>query len=299
MNVLYKGMPKVKGVWEIIDNWMEFRKECIINGLNYECDKIRKELHLLYGIKNILIDIDKAIEIIRFSKHYKNELMKYFKIDEVQAEYILKLTLRDINKDFIKEKTSKIKELEKELNDKLKTINNDKRLSSIILDDIRYISNKFKTKRRTDIIKQFTENKLANKIEIQDYNLNIVLSKEGYLKKVKLTSLRGASEYKFKDGDELLSLRQTSNKNDLLVFTSKQNCYKLKIHEIQDHKPSSLGLYLPSHLQLNEDEYIIDALKLSLSKLICLLSNILYYKNEILTSFEKFLHIHIAIHTYL
>ena len=87
-----------------------------------------------------------------------------------------------------------------------------------------------------------------------------MLSKEGYLKKVKLTSLRGASEYKFKDGDELLSLRQTSNKNDLLIFTDKQNCYKLKIHEIQDHKPSVLGLYLPSHLQLEEDEYIIDAI---------------------------------------
>ena len=121
-------------------------------------------------------------------------------------------------------------------------------------------SNKFKTKRRTEIVDLFTTNQSIDKVEIEDYNLNIVLSKEGYMKKVRLTSLRGASEYKFKDGDTLLSVRQTSNKNDLLIFTNKQNCYKLKIHEIQDHKPSVLGLYLPSHLQLDEDEYIVDVI---------------------------------------
>lgn len=274
MNVLYKGMPKVKGVWEIIDNWIEFRKECIVNGLNYECDKIRTELHLLYGIKNILIDIEKAIEIIRFSKDYKNELMQYFNLDEVQAEYLLKLTLRDINENFIKNKISKIDKLESELNDKIRIINNNEDLLNIILNDIRYISNKFKTKRRTEISNLFTTNQSIDKVEIEDYNLNIVLSKEGYLKKVKLTSLRGASEYKFKDGDSLLSLRQTSNKNDLLVFTTKQNCYKLKIHDIQDHKPSVLGLYLPSYLQLDEDEHIIDVIPTD-------------YSEEILIAYEN------------
>ena len=262
MRVLYNGMPKVKGVWEIIDNWIEFRKECIKNGLNYECDKIKKELHLLYGIKNILGDINKAIEIIRFSKNYKSDLMNTFRIDEIQAEYILKLTLRDINKDFIESKISKVEKLESELNDKIDIINNNERLLFIILDDIKYVSNKFKTKRRTQILEQFS----LNKTEAEDYNLNLVLSKEGYLKKVKLTSLRGNSEYRFKDGDKLSTIRQTSNKNDLLVFTNQQNCYKLKIHEIQDHKPSVLGLYLPSYLQLDKEEYIVDVIPTNYSE---------------------------------
>ena len=200
--------------------------------------------------------------------------MQYFNLDEVQSEYLIKLTLRDINENFIKNKISKIDKLESELNDKIRIINNDKDLLHIIVNDIRYISNKFKTKRRTEVSDLFTTNQSIDKVEIEDYNLNIVLSKEGYLKKVKLTSLRGASEYKFKDGDSLLSLRQTSNKNDLLVFTTKQNCYKLKIHEIQDHKPSVLGLYLPSHLQLDENEHIVDVIPTD-------------YSEEILIAYEN------------
>ena len=259
MNVLYKGMPKVRGVWDIIDCWIEFRKECIANGIKYECKQLSKELHLLYGIKNILIDIEKAINIIRFSEHHKEELMNTFNLDDIQVEYILKLTLRDINKTFISKKISKIDELEKTLSDKKDIITNNSKLLNIVLEDIRYISNKFKTPRRTQIVDMFAKsNDSIEDMFIEDYNLNIVLSSSGYMKKVRLTSLRGASEYRLKDGDTITSIRQTSNKSDLLIFTTKQNCYKVKTHTINDHKPSALGLYLPSHLQLSEDEEIID-----------------------------------------
>ena len=272
MNVLTKGMPKVLGVWQIINAWLEFRKECIINGLSYECEKIQKELHLLKGMYKILPDIEKAIEIIRFSENPLTDLVKVFDLDNQQGEYILKLTLRDLNKKNIEKKTSAINSLKLELKHKNDIITNDSELMNIILKDLQYISSKFKSKRRTKILDSF--GKIKKEQNIEDYNLNIVLSKEGYLKKVKLTSLRGASEYKFKDGDELLSLRQTSNKNDLLVFTNKQNCYKLKIHEIQDHKPSVLGLYLPSQLQLDEDEYIVDVIPTN-------------YSEEILIAYEN------------
>ena len=258
MNVLYNGMPSVQGVWGIIPKWIDFRKGCIIRSLKHEKIKLEKEYHLFKGFKNIINDLDKVIEIIRFEDEPINKLQLEFDLDELQAKYIFGLSLKDINKKYIEKKLQDISVMSNNIKELDITINSNDKLMNIIMSDLEYINKTYKSPRRTKIIDDIADT--IEDILIEDYNLNIVLSKEGYLKKVKLTSLRGASEYKFKDGDSLLSLRQTSNKNDLLIFTNKQNCYKLKIHEIQDHKPSVLGLYLPSHLQLEEDEHIIDVI---------------------------------------
>ena len=258
MNVLYNGMPSVQGVWGIIPKWIDFRKGCIIRSLKHEKIKLEKEYHLFKGFKNIINDLDKVIEIIRFEDEPINKLQLEFDLDELQAKYIFGLSLKDINKKYIEKKLQDISVMSNNIKELDITINSNDKLMNIIMSDLEYINKTYKSPRRTKIIDDIADT--IEDILIEDYNLNIVLSKEGYMKKVKLTSLRGASEYKFKDGDTLLSVRQTSNKNDLLIFTNKQNCYKLKIHEIQDHKPSVLGLYLPSHLQLDEDEYIVDVI---------------------------------------
>ena len=195
-----------------------------------------------------------------------------FGLDELQAKYILGLSLKDINKKYIEKKLQDINTISNNIKELETTISSNDKLMDIIISDLEYINKTYKSPRRTKIVEDTADT--VEDILIEDYNLNIVLSKEGYMKKVRLTSLRGASEYKFKDGDELLSLRQTSNKNDLLVFTTKQNCYKLKIHEIQDHKPSVLGLYLPSHLQLDENEHIVDVIPTD-------------YSEEILIAYEN------------
>ena len=272
MNVLYNGMPGVQGVWGIIPKWIDFRKGCIIRSLKYEKIKLEKEYHLFKGFKNIINDLDKVIEIIRFDDEPIDKLQLEFGLDELQAKYILGLSLKDINKKYIEKKLQDINTISNNIKELETTISSNDKLMDIIISDLEYINKTYKSPRRTKIVEDAADT--VEDILIEDYNLNIVLSKEGYMKKVRLTSLRGASEYKFKDGDELLSLRQTSNKNDLLVFTTKQNCYKLKIHEIQDHKPSVLGLYLPSHLQLDENEHIVDVIPTD-------------YSEEILIAYEN------------
>ncbi len=186
-------------------------------------------------------------------------LINNFGLDGIQAKYISELQLKKLNKDNINKQYNKLKSLNDMCEDLNSYLENENKLREKLANELIELTKKYPMDRKSELL-DIANSKPIEDILIEDYNLNIVLSKEGYMKKVRLTSLRGASEYKFKDGDELLSLRQTSNKNDLLVFTTKQNCYKLKIHEIQDHKPSVLGLYLPSHLQLEEDEHIIDVI---------------------------------------
>ena len=258
--VLHKGKPKVLGVKDILKYWCEFRIETMQRTLDYNINKLNSELILMKGLSEILINLDECIKIIRNAESDEEciqSLMNKYNLNKIQAEYISNIKLRNLNKSSIQKQLLKIKNLEEKLKYSTELRNNENDIRRLLAEELISLGNKYSKPRKSELL-DITDSKPIEDILIEDYNLNIVLSKEGYMKKVKLTSLRGASEYKFKDGDTLLSIRQTSNKNDLLIFTNKQNCYKLKIHEIQDHKPSVLGLYLPSHLQLDEDEYIVD-----------------------------------------
>ena len=274
--VLHEGKPKVLGVKDILKYWCEFRIETMQRTLDYNINKLNSELMLMKGLSEILINLDECIKIIRDAESDEEciqSLMNKYNLNKIQAEYISNIKLRNLNKSSIQKQLLKIKNLEEKLKYSTELRNNENDIRRLLAEELISLGNKHSKPRKSELL-DILDSKPIEDILIEDYNINIVLSKEGYLKKVKLTSLRGASEYKFKDGDELLSLRQTSNKNDLLVFTSKQNCYKLKIHEIQDHKPSVLGLYLPSHLQLSEDEYIVDVIPTN-------------YSEEILIAYEN------------
>ena len=258
--VLHKGKPKVLGVKDILKYWCEFRIETMQRTLDYNINKLNSELILMKGLSEILINLDECIKIIRNAESDEEciqSLMNKYNLNKIQAEYISNIKLRNLNKSSIQKQLLKIKNLEEKLKYSIELRNNENDIRRLLAEELISLGNKYSKPRKSELL-DITDSNQIEDILIEDYNLNIVLSKEGYMKKVRLTSLRGASEYKFKDGDTLLSVRQTSNKNDLLIFTNKQNCYKLKIHEIQDHKPSVLGLYLPSHLQLDEDEYIVD-----------------------------------------
>lgn len=260
--VLHEGKPKVLGVKDILKHWCKFRIETMQRTLDYNINKLNSELVLMRGLNEILIDLDECIKIIRNAESDEEctqNLMDKYNLNKIQADYISNIKLRNLNKSNIQKQLLKIKNLEEKLKQSIELRDNEDDIRKLLAEELISLGNKYSKPRKSELL-DIADSKPIEDILIEDYNLNIVLSKEGYMKKVRLTSLRGASEYKFKDGDSLLSLRQTSNKNDLLIFTDKQNCYKLKIHEIQDHKPSVLGLYLPSHLQLDEDEHIIDVI---------------------------------------
>ena len=274
--VLHEGKPRVLGVKDILNHWCDFRISTKKRSIIHDINKINKELELLHGLGKILTSINECIDIIKTSKSDKDailKLMKTYQLNEIQADYVANTKIRSLNIDNINRQLNKIKELEDSFEKLNSLLQDDRSIRELLSKELIELGRKYNTPRKTTLL-DLQDLKMDEDVLIEDYNLNTVLSKDGYLKKVKLTSLRGASEYKFKDGDELLSLRQTSNKNDLLVFTSKQNCYKLKIHEIQDHKPSVLGLYLPSQLQLDEDEYIVDVIPTN-------------YSEEILIAYEN------------
>lgn len=242
MNVLYQGMPKVCGVWEIIDKWIEFRKECIKNGITYEIDKLEKELHILHGLEKILLNIDNAVNIIRFNENPVLGLMLEFGLDEIQSKYVVNTKLLNINELHIKSKIKDIRDLENELIQLKTNVTNDKFILNKVVEDLSYINDKFKSPRRT-IVKDSFNNKNAEDLLIDDYNSQIQLSREGYFKKTKLTGLK-ATTNKLKDGDEIITTLECKNKDELLVFCEDLNVYKFRLHEMEETKLSNLGQYL-------------------------------------------------------
>ena len=243
MNVLYKGLPSVCGVWSIIDKWLEFRKECLINGIDYQIDITSKELHKLEGFEKIKDDLDKVIEIIRFSNNVRNDLMNEFKIDEIQSEYIEKTQLINLNEIKIKEQTENIENLRS----KITTLTNNKSdnefLNNLIIEGLTYILKEYPTPRRTNIIDSFDDVKVEELL-VDDYNCVCYLTESGYFKKVKSISNKGNN--KLKDGDNIKTVLECNNKDEVLIFGSDLCCYKFKLHTLQEDKLSNLGQYLPN-----------------------------------------------------
>ena len=257
-NILIAGMPKVLGVGEILEEWTAWRIDCVKRRIFYQIQKKQERLHLLKGLERILLDIDKAIAIIRETEMEAEvipNLMIGFGIDEIQANYVAEIKLRNINKEYILKQTKAIDELEREIAELQDVLGSPRKLKSVIKKELKAVSDKFGQPRKTEIIYHIDEIQPEEETElIPDYPVTVFVSKEGYLKKITAQSLRMSGEQKFKEGDSLSMTVETTNRAELLVFTDKQQCYKTRLSDFEDGKASILGDYLPQKLGFDADE---------------------------------------------
>jgi len=259
-NILISGKPRVMGVRTILGEWLAFRVECIKRQTLYDIEKKSDKLHLLMGLKKILMDIDKAIAIIRGTEQEAlvlPNLMSGFQIDQVQAEYIAEIRLRNLNKEYILNRVSEADELIKEIAELKDIYGNESKVKKIIQKQLREVSKKFGQPRRTEIIHEQHIEEITTEHLIEDYNLKLFLTEQNYLKKIALVSLRANPEHKLKEDDAIVQEIDTHNKADLLLFSNRFNVYKTKIYDVPDCKASSLGEYLTNLLGLENDEKII------------------------------------------
>ena len=257
-NILIAGMPRVMGVGEILEEWTAWRTDCVKRRLFFQIQKKEDRLHLLKGLKRILLDIDKAIRIIRETElegEVIPNLMIGFGIDEIQANFVAEIKLRNINQEYILKQTQAAGQLEREIADLRDTLNSPRRLQDLIVKELQAVSDKFGKPRQTEILYHIAE--IAEEDEedpTPDYPVTVFLSREGYLKKITQQSLRMSGEQKFKEGDALLLTRETTNKAEFLVFTDKFQCYKSRLSDFDDGKASLLGDYLPQKLGFEAGE---------------------------------------------
>lgn len=260
-NILIHGKPKVLGVKEIIKEWSIFRIGCIKRQLAFDIQQKSEKLHLLRGLEKILLDIDEAVKIVKETKKDKEvipNLMKGFDIDERQAEFIAEIKLRNFNQEFILDKTKDIKTLEKELNSLETTLKSEDKIKRRIIKELEEISEKYGKPRKTEIIEEKHIEVVTEEVLIEDYNVKLFLTKENYIKKISLASLRSSTNgHKLKDHDYIIQEVDATNKSDILLFSDKHVVYKIKSYELEDKKTSSLGDYLKNLLSLADDENII------------------------------------------
>ena len=261
-NVLIDGEPMVLGVRDILKHWINFRMECIRRMLQFDIEKKSARLHLLQGLEKILLDIDKAIYIVRNTPEdamVVPNLMSGFGIDKVQAEFVAEIKLRNLNKEYILKRTSEIEKLIAEIDDLKKTLESDARIRKLISKQLTEIADKYGAERKTVVITPDEEDTPVVENFIEDYNVRVFMTKDNYFKKITLVSLRAASEQKYKEGDSLLCEAEATNRMDMLFFSDKQNVYKMRLNDIPDTKASALGEYLPNIIGMEPDEKIIYA----------------------------------------
>lgn len=259
-NILVGGMPKVMGVGEILDEWTAWRYECVRRRIFYTLAKKKDKLHLLLGLKKILLDIDKAIKIIRETETEAEvvpNLMIGFGIDEIQAEYIAEIKLRNINREYILKRTEETSELEKEIADLEEILKTRKRVLDIIVKELEGVAKKYGADRKTSIVFDEEVPVYKEEVTIDDYPVHLFLSKEGYFKKITPQSLRMSSDQKYKEGDGPSQYFESTNAAELLFFTNCQQVYKAKVCDFDDTKASVLGDYLPSKLGMDEGERVV------------------------------------------
>ena len=260
-NILIAGMPRVMGVGEILSEWTAWRTDCVKRRIFFQIGKKEDRLHLLKGLERILLDIDKAIRVIRETEQ-ENEvvpnLMIEFGIDEIQANYVAEIKLRNINKEYILKQTKAIDQLEKEISDLRDTLNSARKLKNVIIKELEEVAKKYGKPRKTEIIYDIQEVAPEEEVdEVPDYPVTVFVSKEGYMKKITAQSLRMSGEQKFKEGDSLDFSRETTNKAEFLVFTDKFQCYKSRLSDFDDGKASQLGDYLPQKLGFEAGENLV------------------------------------------
>ena len=256
-NILIAGNPRVMGVGEILDEWIAWRMECIRRRVFFDLQKKRAKLHLLQGLGKILLDIDRAIAIIRNTEREADvvpNLMAGFDLDEVQANFVAEIKLRNINREYILKRTAETDALEKDIADLEATLESKRRIRGIIIRELKEIIRKYPSPRRTGIVAAESVAQMPAEDLVPDYPVQLFLSREGYFKKITPQSLRMSGEQKFKEGDGLLLSRETTNNQELLVFTDRAQVYKTRLSDFPDGKASALGDYLPGKLGFDEGE---------------------------------------------
>ena len=259
-NLLIAGTPRLLGVKDILTEWIAFRIECVKRELYYDLQKKKEKLHLLNGLKKILLNIDKAVKIVRETKTEAEvvpNLMSAFKIDEIQGEYIAEIKLRHLNREYIIGRTDEISELEKEISEISDTLNSPDKQKKIMIKQLETIKKKYGKPRLTQIIYAENEEFEEPAEEIENYSVHIILTRDGYFKKITAQSLRGNDEQKLKETDEIALETEAQNIDEILFFTDKGQVYKARICEFDNVKASVLGDYIPAKLAFEENEKII------------------------------------------
>ncbi|MBQ7294922.1 MAG: topoisomerase IV [Clostridia bacterium] len=259
-NVLIDGYPKVLGVRELLIEWIRFRGKCVFRRVSFELKKAQDKLHLLKGLEKILLDIDKAIKIVRETEEESEvvpNLMIGFGIDEIQAEYVAEIKLRHLNREYILKRLKDIENLEATIADMQDILSSKTRVRKIIIGELQDVIKKYGKERKSEIIEIDEADSADVAEEIPDYAVNLFFTKEGYFKKITPLSLRMGGDHKLKDGDEIKQSFETTNNNDLLFFTDKCQVYKAKVNDFADSKASILGEYIPSKLEMDEGENAI------------------------------------------
>ena len=259
-NILIAGMPRVMGIGEILEEWTAWRTDCVKRRLYFQVQKKQDRLHLLKGLERILLDIDKAIRIIReteLESEVVPNLMIGFGIDEIQANFVAEIKLRNINKEYILKQTKAIDELEREIADLLDTLGSNRKLKNLIIKELQQVADKYGKPRKTEIVYETAQPEEEDELEqVPDYPVTVFVSKEGYLKKITAQSLRMSGEQKFKEGDSLAFTVESTNRAEILVFSDKFQCYKSRLSDFEDGKASQWGDYLPGKLGFDSDEKV-------------------------------------------
>ena len=259
-NVLIAGMPRVMGVRELLDEWCAWRTECVRRRVYFVMSKKKDKLHLLKGLKRILLDIDKAIKIIRETEAEADvvpNLMIGFGIDQVQAEYVAEIKLRNINKEYILKRVEETSALQDEIEDLEDILARPARVKKIIVAELEDVRKKYAEPRRTGIVYGHEVEEYTEEITVDDYAVSVFLSREGYFKKITPASLRMNAEQKYKEGDALAQSFETSNAAEVMFFTDRCQVYKSRLSDFDDTKASALGDYLPARLGMDEGESVV------------------------------------------
>lgn len=261
-NVLIGGVPRVLGIKELLDEWIAFRVECVRRRTYFDLNKKKDKLHLLKGLQAILLDIDKAIKIVRETPEESRvvpNLMAGFGIDELQAEYVAEIKLRHLNREYILKRTEEIENLEKEIAELEGVLASKAKIKKIIEKELAEVGKRFGQPRKSILIYADEIQTAEEEEEAPDYSVNIFYTKEGYFKKILPQSLRMSSEQKLKEGDSVAYSNECSNNDELLFFTDKAQVYKTKVNEFKETKASTLGDYVPAKLNMDEGENSIYA----------------------------------------
>lgn len=259
-NILVNGYPRVLGVNDILKEWIKFRITCVKRRINFDLNKKKERLHLLQGLEKILLDIDKAIKIVRETEEEADvvpNLMIGFMIDEIQAEYVAEIKLRHLNREYILNRLKDVENLKNEIAELTDTLGSERKIKLIIIDELKKVSDKYGQPRRTEVIYISDEPEVKIEPEIPDYPCKLFLTREGYFKKITPQSLRMSGEHKLKEADVIVSEIETTNRAELLFFTDKGNVYKAKASQFADSKASVMGDFVPVALKFEEGENVV------------------------------------------
>ena len=259
-NILINGTPRVMGVYEILNEWTSFRRDCVRRRVSYDMQKKKEKLHLLYGLKKILLDIDYAIKLIRETDEEAEvvpNLMIGFGIDEPQAEYVAEIKLRHINREYILKRTEETDQLEKDIADMEEILGSEARVNKLIIDELKEISKKYGQPRRTMFLYDVEEQAAEVEEPVKLSNVNIFLTREGYFKKITPQSLRMSNQHKLKENDEIVWSGEVNGGAELLFFTDKHQVYKSRCTDFDETKASVMGDYVPAKLGFDDGESIV------------------------------------------